>query len=63
MTAKTSAASADRDGVLHGVALADGVVLLLPGPPDPDDLHAIRAASGPLIETLRRRGLTTHTEP
>jgi hypothetical protein len=53
----------ERDGVLHGVALADGVLLLLPTTPDPDDLDAIRAASGPLIETLNRRGLTTRTEP
>jgi DNA-binding transcriptional MerR regulator len=63
MTSHPGAASAERDGVLHGVALADGVLLLLPGTPNPDDLDAIRAASGPLIETLSRRGLTTRTEP
>jgi hypothetical protein len=63
VTSVPGGASADRDGVLHGVALADGVLLLLPGTPNPDDLDAIRAASGPLIETLSRRGLTTRTEP
>ena len=63
MTTGPGAATADRDGVLHGVALADGILLLLPAVPDPDDLDAIRAASGPLIETLSRRGLTARTEP
>jgi hypothetical protein len=50
------------DGVVHGVALADGVLLLLPGQPNPDDLAAIRAASAGLIEILSRRGLT-RTQP
>jgi hypothetical protein len=44
------------------VALADGVLLLLPGQPNPDDLAAIRAASAGLIEILSRRGLT-RTQP
>jgi len=59
----TAATEAAPDGVLHGVALADGVVVLLPAPPNPDDVAAIRAASGPLIETLSRRGLTTRHQP
>jgi hypothetical protein len=45
------------------VALAEGVLLLLPATPDHDDLDAILAAAGPLIDILRRRGLTTRTEP
>ena len=58
-----AAPEATPDGVLHGVALADGVVVLLPAPPNPDDVAAIRAASGPLIEILSRRGLTTRQQP
>jgi DNA-binding transcriptional MerR regulator len=50
-------AQPNGDGVLHGVALADGVLLLVPAAPSLDDLAAIRVASAPLIEILSRRGL------
>jgi DNA-binding transcriptional MerR regulator len=63
MTSPPNPAPVDGDGVLHGLALADGVLLLLPASPAPADLDAIRAAAGPLIETLSRRGLTARTEP
>ena len=51
------------NGVLHGVALPGGVLLLVPVPPDDDDLAAIRAASAPLLATLADRGLTTKGSP
>ncbi len=60
-------AAADTGGVtdtataLAAVSLPGGALLLLPGDrsgrPDEDDLHAIRAAAGPLLELLAERGL------
>jgi hypothetical protein len=46
--------------VVHGVALAGGVTLVLPAGrrvPSGDDLAAIEVAAGPLLEVLVRRGL------
>lgn len=48
--------------VVHGVRLGTGVTLLLGAAthaPDQDELAAIEAAAGPLLELLRRRGLDT----
>jgi DNA-binding transcriptional MerR regulator len=42
---------------LSGLQLAGGAVLLLPSPPDPDDVAAITAAVEPLIDVLSARGL------
>jgi DNA-binding transcriptional MerR regulator len=52
--------SNDEEAVpLAGVTLAPDATLLLAcgRTPSPDDLRAIRAAAGPLIELLERRGL------
>jgi len=46
-----------QDPLVHGVTLAPGVVLLLPGRPEEGDVAAIRAAATTLIDTLARRGL------
>jgi hypothetical protein len=48
-----------RSQTFHGVPLVDGVSLLLAAsrPIDVADLEAIRAAAGPLIETLMLRQL------
>lgn len=46
---------------LAGVALGDGVVLLLPGQPAAADLSAIAVVAGPLLDLLAARGLTTST--
>ncbi|WP_214405972.1 MerR family transcriptional regulator [Pseudonocardia lacus] len=43
--------------LLTGVPLGGGAVLLLPAAPDPDDLHAITATAGPLLDLLSARGL------
>ena len=43
--------------LLTGVPLGGGAVLLLPAAPDPDDLFAITAAAGPLLDLLSARGL------
>ncbi|BCB87590.1 helix-turn-helix domain-containing protein [Phytohabitans suffuscus] len=43
--------------LLTGIPLAGGAVLLLPSTPDPDDLPAIVAAAGPLLDLLSARGL------
>ena len=53
------AADAEPDTVttLTGVPLGAGAVLLLPIPPRPDDLPAINAAAGPLLDVLADRGL------
>jgi DNA-binding transcriptional MerR regulator len=45
-------------GRVYGVALADGVTLLLPQPPADADLSAISAAAQPLLDTLRQLELT-----
>lgn len=50
--------------VVHGVRLGTGVTLLLGAAthaPDRDELAAIEAAAGPLLEVLRRHGLDTVT--
>jgi DNA-binding transcriptional MerR regulator len=43
--------------LLTGVPLGGGAVLLLPAAPDHDDLSAIAAAAGPLLDLLSARGL------
>jgi DNA-binding transcriptional MerR regulator len=43
--------------LLTGVPLGGGAVLLLPAAPDHDDLPAIAAAAGPLLDLLSARGL------
>jgi DNA-binding transcriptional MerR regulator len=43
--------------LLTGVPLGGGAVLLLAAAPDHDDLHAITAAAGPLLDLLSARGL------
>lgn len=50
---------ADRPppALLTGVPLGGGAVLLLAAAPDPDDLSAITAAAGPLLDLLSARGL------
>ncbi|WP_253875625.1 MerR family transcriptional regulator [Mycobacterium asiaticum] len=42
---------------LSAVGLPGGVLLLLPAQPADDDIQAIRAAAGPLLELLADRGL------
>ena len=44
---------------LHGIQLGDGVTLTFPAtrPVDEQDLAALRSAVGPLLDTLRARGL------
>jgi hypothetical protein len=49
--------SAPTPALLTGVPLDGGAVLLLPAAPDPDDLAAITAAAGPLLDLLSARGL------
>jgi DNA-binding transcriptional MerR regulator len=52
--------AADLDSVpttLTGVPLGAGAVLLLPVPPQPDDLPAINTAARPLLDVLADRGL------
>jgi len=56
--AAESSGAGDSIAVLHGVRLA-GATLLLPAPPDDDDLIAIRAAARPLLDLLAERGLLT----
>src|SRR3954447_18585085 len=53
------APAADHPGpaLLTGVPLGGGAVLLLPAAPDHDDLSAITAAAGPLLDLLSARGL------
>ena len=50
--------------LLQGIQLEEGISLLLNAarPLDEDDLEAIRRAAGPLMETLRKRGLLTRRE-
>jgi DNA-binding transcriptional MerR regulator len=43
--------------LLTGVPLGGGAVLLLPAAPDHEDLSAIAAAAGPLLDLLSARGL------
>jgi hypothetical protein len=61
--APTSEAAPTSDGAapLAAVALADGVVLLLPGTPTPEDYPEIAVAAQPLIDLLARRGLLNHS--
>lgn len=42
---------------LTAVSLPGGTLLLVPGQPDHDDIHAIRAAAAPLMQLLADRGL------
>jgi hypothetical protein len=66
---RTVAAAGDRDTVraMHGLALGDGAVLLLPAPiPEhlgPDEVAAIQAAAQPLLDLLAARGRPPHSEP
>ncbi|GAA0931916.1 helix-turn-helix domain-containing protein [Nonomuraea longicatena] len=41
-----------------GILLADGVVLVLRGAPTDDDIEAVLAAAGPLLQVLEERNLT-----
>ncbi|MEW2356383.1 MerR family transcriptional regulator [Spirillospora sp. NPDC029432] len=53
-----------RPPVVQGVRLANGLTLLLDVPAlGDDDLTAIAAAAGPLLEELRRRGLIERVPP
>ncbi len=59
--ASDNGGGADAATPLAAVSLPGGALLLLPGDhrgrPDEDDIHAIRAAAGPLLELLAERGL------
>jgi DNA-binding transcriptional MerR regulator len=48
----------ERLTVRYALELTDGVTLLLPAAPQPQDLSAVREAARPLIDQLTRRGLT-----
>ncbi len=54
-----AASETDHPGpaLLTGVPLGGGAVLLLPVAPDHDDLSAVAAAAGPLLDLLSARGL------
>jgi DNA-binding transcriptional MerR regulator len=54
--AETRPPEASRPQILHGIPLVEGVTLLLASsrPIDLGELEAIRAAAGPLIDTLLR---------
>jgi hypothetical protein len=49
----------EAPAALTGVALAGGVVLLVPGTPSPADRADIAAAARPLLDLLAARGLLT----
>lgn len=49
--------SADTVTTLAAVSLPGGALLLVPGRPDNEDIHAIRVAAEPLLELLADRGL------
>jgi hypothetical protein len=51
----------ETEVLLSGVPLDGGAVLLLPGTPSVDDVHAIRAAAQPLLDLLAARGLLKDT--
>ena len=51
-------APAPAPHLLTGLELGAGVVLLLPGSPDAQDIDSIRAAARPLLDLLARRRLT-----
>ena len=50
--------SAEPTTILTGLDLGNGVVLMLPGQPDPSDVDAIRAAAQPLLDLLAQRQLS-----
>jgi len=50
-----------QTGSVGAVRLDDGVVLVLPQPPDPADVPAIQAAAEPLLDLLAARGLLAPT--
>lgn len=54
---ETGANGADTVTTLAAVSLPGGALLLLPNAPGDDDVDAIRAAAGPLLELLADRGL------
>jgi MerR HTH family regulatory protein len=56
-TAPAPDAATDTVTVRAAVSLPGGATLLLPGHPGPEDLSAIHAAVGPLIDLLAERGL------
>ena len=64
-SAPTVGGGADSVSMLAAVALPGGAALLLPGlpgAPDEDDVAAIRAAAGPLLDLLADRGLLEREE-
>ena len=64
-SAPTVDGGADSVSMLAAVALPGGAALLLPshpGGPDEDDVAAIRAAAGPLLDLLADRGLLEREE-
>jgi hypothetical protein len=61
--AATPAVGGDAAATLAGVPLPGGAVLLLPVHPRPDDLAAISAAAGPLLQLLADRGLLEQRHP
>jgi hypothetical protein len=61
--ATTPAVGGDTAPTLAGVSLPGGAVLLLPVHPRPDDLAAISAAAGPLLQLLADRGLLEQRHP
>jgi DNA-binding transcriptional MerR regulator len=54
--------AADTVTMRAAVSLPGGATLLLPGRPSVDDLAAIRAAAGPLLDLLAERGLLEREE-
>ena len=53
---------ADTVTIRAAVSLPGGATLLLPGRPGIDDLAAIQAAAGPLLDLLAERGLLEREE-
>jgi DNA-binding transcriptional MerR regulator len=54
--------AADTVAIRAAVSLPGGATLLLPGRPGIDDLAAIQAAAGPLLDLLADRGLLEREE-
>jgi DNA-binding transcriptional MerR regulator len=58
----TGGVGADSVSTLGAVQLGGGAVILLPRQPAPDDVRAIHAAAGPLLDVLAERGLLISAE-